>query len=335
MSRNFEINDVPAKSDWPDCIIGTLGTSYYLVASETRYGYRKAATLFGSRQTRHDDMTSGGAFLLVLFLGVEACACFAPVRTWHSNRHASMTKICSSTSTNVEAIDQDASLVFRLDSVFSSDPVPAATPQEILEFFQDPAQRNCMVSAGNTRKVEELENSYELFDLWKRRSPELGASEPGESDSILRVEAGGMHFPGLTMTSEAYIGANLLEPSGDEYPVYEFSLIVDKQRVEGFKIAVWIFNKLTGADDDTSKNKTVSRSRTEVTATTTEDGETIFQFHVSLTIQVFFPKLLLRILPVSKEKAEEQGSAAIGKALEKDLNNAIKILRQQFLERRA
>ncbi|KAI2505479.1 hypothetical protein MHU86_8910 [Fragilaria crotonensis] len=289
----------------------------------------------GCHQASRDDMTSRGTFLVVLFLGVEACAGFAPVRTWQTNRHVSMTKIYSSASTNVEANDKDASLVFRLDSVFSSDPVPAATPQEILAFFQEPVQRNCMVSAGNTRKVEELEHSDELLKLWKRRSPELGATDPDESDSILKVEAGGMHFPGLTLTSEAYIGAKLLEPSGDGYPVYEFSLIVDKQRVEGFKIAVWIFNKLTGADDDTSKNKAVSRSRTEVTATTMEDGQTIFQFHLSFTIQVFFPKLLLRILPVSKEKAEEQGSAAIGKALEKDLNNAMKVLRQQFLERRA
>ena len=279
-----------------------------------------------------------GTFWLILFLGLNVSAFHAPGRVWQRKGHVSWTTGLSSLSADVEAHGtQDAPLVFSLNSVVSSDPVPAASPQAILEFFQDPAQRNCMLSAGNEREVEETQESAKYYDLWKIISREQGATEPDESDPILRVASGGMNFPGLTLTPETYIGAKLLDHSDDEYqyPVYEFTFVFDTKKVEGFKIAVWIFNKLTGADDEESKNKAVTRSLSKVTAITTDSGETVFQVNMTFTTQVFFPQLLLRILPVSKEKAEQQGSAAIGKALEKDLNKAMQTLRQQFLERLA
>ena len=180
-------------------------------------------------------MTITGALVLVLFLGLNVSAFYAPGnRAWQTNRHVTSTTSFSSPSADVEAHGTDAPLVFSLNSVFSSDPVPAASPRDILEFFQDPAQRNCMVSAGNEREVEEVQESAIYFDVWKRISRELGAAEPDKSDSILRVVTGGMHFPGLTLTSEAYIGAKLLEHSDDDdYPVYEFSLLMRQAASRG------------------------------------------------------------------------------------------------------
>lgn len=279
-------------------------------------------------------MTITGAFVLFDFLALDVSAFCAPNsrRASQTNRHVPITMRFSSPSADVESNEKGASMNLGFNAVYSSDPVPAASPQAIFEFFQDPAQRNCMVSAGNERQIEEVQDSGTLLDLWKSRSRELGATEPDESDVVLRAVTGAMRFPGLTLTSEAYVGAKLLEHSADEYPVYEFSLLFDKQRVEGFKIAVWIFNKLTGADDEASENKAVTRSLSKATAITTENGEIVFQVTITFTIQVFFPKILLRILPVSKEKAEQQGSAAIRKVLEKDLNKAMRVLRQQYLE---
>ena len=50
----------------------------------------------------------------------------------------------------------------------------------------------------------------------------------------------------------------------------------------------------------------------------------------SLDIAVQFPKILLKILPVSKEKAEEQGSNSILKTLDKDTGASLKRIEEYF-----
>lgn len=235
------------------------------------------------------------------------------------------------TTTISAANDKEASLSFICDTVYSSDPVPASTPQQVFEFFQQTAQRDCLVTAGNQRDVEVTETSDALLEEWKKGCQQLGAiGEPDNSDAILKVSTGGINFPGITLTSNAYIGAKLLEPTDTNFPVFEFVLVKDEQSVTGLKPAVWLFDKLVGANDENkNSNKPLSLSR--VTAVPTEDGQIIFQSAANLTIKVKFPKLLLRLLPVSKEKAEEQGAAAVGKTLEKDLTNALQVMREAYL----
>jgi hypothetical protein len=274
--------------------------------------------------------------IAVLLLSTEVASFLAPVKCLSTGENQ-LISIGASTSKSGRDVEESgqATLTFNCDSAFTSEPVPGATPQEIFAFFEQPAQRNCMISAGNIREVHDVDDEGYLLELWKQRSLETGACEPDASDSVLRVITGGMNFPGLSLTSEAYIGAKLLEPqSNSVYPVYEFTLIKDAQQVTGFKPAVWIFNQLTGANGDATKDKNKAQTLSKVTAGTTEDGQTVFQVLVKFAITVSFPKVLLRILPVSKEKAEEQGSDAIGKTLEKDLQNAIKTLRQQYLDQR-
>lgn len=286
-------------------------------------------------------MYSAYVVIAVLLLSTEVAPFIVPARFLSTGRNQLISIGATSTSKSGKDVDVaesgQATLTFNFDSAFMSEPVPSASPQEILAFFQQPAQRNCIVSAGNIRDVHEVDDKRKLLELWKERSLEVGAFEPDASDSVLRVITGGMNFPGLSLTSEAYVGAKLLEPrSNSVYPVYELTLIKDAQQVTGFKPAVWIFNQLTGANnDDATKDKNNAQTLSKVTADTTEDGQTVFQVLVKFTITVSFPKVLLRILPVSKDKAEDQASDAIGKALEKDLKNAMKILRQQYLEQRA
>ena len=279
-------------------------------------------------------MMRAAVVCIVCLLSMEVSAFHAsgpllPTRRMHWISQGSV-----DSDAKVEGSTQEATLTFNCDSVYTSDPVPAATPQEVFEFFQKPAQRNCMISAGNQRVVEEVETS-KFLGPWKERCRQLGAAEPDASDSVLKIITSAMKFPGLTLTSVAYIGSKLLEPQGqgNDYPVYEFSLIQDEQIVEGLKPAVWMFNQITGANSDKSKDKSQSSlSLSRVTAVPTEGGQTVFNFLIKFEIKISFPKLLLRILPVSKEKAEEQGSTTIGKTLTKDLNNSMKVLRQQYLE---
>lgn len=196
--------------------------------------------------------------------------------------------------------------------------------------------RNCMVSAGNTRPVEETETTVGILKEWLDRGRSLGAVDPEMTDPVLKVGTSAMEFPGLSVTSSALIGCKLLEPieSIEAYPKYEFTLIKDQRTVEGFSPTVWIFNKLTGHTDDdgTSGSSAAPISLSCVTAEQTDDGQTIFKFPVKFTINVNFPSLLLKLLPISKEKTEEEGSKAIAKTLEKDLSKVMIQLRKQYLD---
>jgi hypothetical protein len=285
------------------------------------------------------------SLLLLPFIGVSGYVLNrAPVQVGY-RVHRQRSPQYQSTS-DAETKSKEAScLIFNYNSVVTSEAAPYAPPSKIWDFFHQSEQRNCMISAGNIREVEEvvhpIEDRDQLLSLWKSRSRELGSTEiPTSSDCILRVTTGGIQFPGLSLTSDAFIGAKLtqssLSSSEDDYPVYEFTLIRDSQRVKGFPPAVWIYEKLTGTDNDKTPNlrdPTTARSLSKVTVSPTQDAKSItFQVQTEIRIVVAFPSFLLKILPVSKEKAEEQGSASIGKSIEKDLQSAMETLRQQYLD---
>jgi hypothetical protein len=265
-------------------------------------------------------------------------------------------------------VEEQTSLVFKCSSIFHSDPIPMATPREIQEFFSDPKQLNCMVSAGNQSPIEHVTAvDSTLRQDWKDACQLVGATKWGAdsslAESVIRVSTSAMNFPGLALTSNAFIGSRLLESidndDGDAdgttlngYPSYEFVLIRDEQTAKGFAPAVWLFNKLTGSQSATTssskkkakkdvlngnggkRRKTSPRtlSHVSVVPSNTLDDELCFQFKVNFEIKLSFPKVLLKILPMSKVKAEQEGSSAIQKTLNKDLTKVMVVLRDQYME---
>mmetsp|Transcript_23720 Transcript_23720/g.26168 ORF Transcript_23720/g.26168 Transcript_23720/m.26168 type:complete len:287 (+) Transcript_23720:58-918(+) len=244
------------------------------------------------------------------------------------------TAIAATTTTD----DRTATLTFDCTATFTSDSITtkAGAPEEVSDFFEK--NRNCMVSAGNQREVIELEQITEdLLLEWKEKCNDLGAVKPDStSDKILRVKTGGVDFPGFSLKSNALIGSKLLlsDESSGGYPTYEFTLIRDERVVNGLGPVVWIFKKLTGDDDEKKKkDRTLASSLSRVTMTGSSSDTVVFRSDVDFKIQVTFPKLLLRILPVSKEKAEAQGSEAIMKTLDKDITAVMKALYKLWEEK--
>jgi hypothetical protein len=278
--------------------------------------------------------------LLLPFISVSGFALRSNPNPIRSRVHRQRVSYHQSTSNSETNSNEASCLIFQYNSVVTSEAAPYAPPSKIWDFFQQSQQRNCMISAGNQREVNEvvdpMEDRDQLLSLWKTRCLELGTAElPTSSDCILRVTTGGIQFPGLSLTSEAIIGAKLCKSEND-YPVYEFTLIRDSQHVKGFPPTVWIYEKLTGTNRDNTSNlhdPSPARSLSKVTASPLQDGKYIsFQVQTDIRIIVAFPSFLLKILPVSKEKAEEQGSISIGKSIEKDLKSAMETLRQQYLD---
>jgi hypothetical protein len=222
-------------------------------------------------------------------------------------------------------------LTFRGELTLNSNPGKAVDIEKIIEFFQNPEHRNLLVTAGGSRPASELSVTGELFNEWKKAASKVGATAPvgGAGEALLIVETGGIRFPGLTVISNAILGSKTFVLN--HTPMYEFVLIKDEQSVEGLPPVVWIYKQLTGSGNKESASETSARSLRKVTVDVDEAGKELkFKSVSSLEVAIKIPSLLLRILPVSKEKAEEQGSAAVLKAVEVDASKGIAKFKEAY-----
>ena len=222
-----------------------------------------------------------------------------------------------------------AKLVLRTEYSRESEPSPIGSSEMTLDFFRDPKNRNILVSGGDGVLTHAVPPNPALLARWKKRAADLGATEPEATDTIISVQTGAISFPGLRLVSEAIIGAKFLLPAdASSFPAYEFVLIDDTREVSGLRPIVWIYNQLTGADKD---NETSPVSLSRFTAHRSKDGDSvIFKIDSFLEITIRFPALLLKIIPSSKEKAEERGGAAVRKALSKDIDRAVACFRDAY-----
>lgn len=228
--------------------------------------------------------------------------------------------------------DNEATLVLRADYSTGSDPAPKTSVQAMVDFFRDPVNRNCLISGGNKRETQTVATTEELLQTWKARAYSLGAQMPEASDIIVLVRIAGMSFPGIKLTSLSVIGTKLVVPTtSDAFPTYEFVLIQDKREATGLKPLVWIYNQLVGTGKLEREKDTSPTSLSRVTVQSHDGASVVFKIKTFLEIRVRFPTVLLKILPVKKEKAEAQGSSALIKIISKDIDNAITKFRDSYV----
>ena len=285
-------------------------------------------------------MTLATATIVLFWFLSPSNAFVAPYRLIHP----SLVAVLQSSSTEEEGVtltetdesgtgkESTATLSLIGTCLLTTDEVPVSSPDKVLDFLHN--NRNCMLSAGFSRPCADVETTPELLAKWKEQAALTGAEEPDASDGVVKVNTGTIQFPGLTLSSEAFIGCKLLSSSSSStgeddggYPVLESCMIQDRVEVSGAKPVVWLFQKLTNPDQQKSPPRSVSR----ITARVDGNNNTMrFESDANLVVQVNFPKLLLRLLPTNKEKAEEQGSNAISKSLEKEVTTALKALQEEY-----
>lgn len=275
--------------------------------------------------------------LLLLLACIQFVSSFPPEVFWalSRSRRSSRPDVRKNAVTEkaVQVDTSDATLVFRADYVYESEPAPLVSPERMLDFFRDSKNRDCLVTAGDRLESHTLDTTNELLEKWKSKASTLGAVEPDASDAIINVRTGRIHFPGLNVDTTSLIGTKLiLPPESISFPNYEFILIQDKRNVSGFKPIVWMYNRLMAPSKKEGRDTTPS-SLTRVFALPSEDGKTVkFETHTFLEVQVSFPAFLLKIIPSSKEKAEEQGNEALKKALKKDIEVAVDKFRANWVD---
>lgn len=203
----------------------------------------------------------------------------------------------------------------------------------MVDFFRNPLHRDCLISAGGIRETKTLPTTDELLEKWKRQALSLGAAEPERSDAILEVKVGGIRFPGITLESASIVGSKLLIPiQPNMFPSYEFVLIADKRQATGLRPFVWVYEKLTGEGDKERKRDTAPTSLSRVTVEQVKGDEGVtFRIETFLEVRIKFPAFLLKILPVTKQKAEAQGSQGIAKLIKSDIDIAMAKFRDLYI----
>lgn len=257
------------------------------------------------------------------------------VRVDPKNQFSCGGALSASTASSVEEAVDQASLVLRADYVGESSPAPVTSQEAMVDFFRDPKHSSCLITAANTRESHVVPSNNELLTKWKKRASILGAAEPKESDVIISVRTGGIKFPGVTVESTSLIGSTVLLPTeSNHFPSYEFVLIQDQREASGLKPIVWVFNQLVGVGNkDREKDASpMSLSRVAPYPTVDDPEKITFKIESFLEIKVKFPSVLLKILPVSKEKAEAQGADAVRKVLAKDIDVSIEKFRDIYVE---
>ena len=237
----------------------------------------------------------------------------------------------SSSSTDAEAAEKKgmALLKFVGEATTTTDPVPMPPSGiSLADFFAIDSHRDLLMK-GTGNLVEPMEPNDELMKRWAVEAKRVGAVPPQEGDALLQVTTSGIQFPGLKILSVATIGAKLIVDDDGGYPVHEFTLVKDTIKAEGPRPIRFIFNKLTATRDEEAKEQT-THSLTRTTAKSAGGDKLVFTSSSYLEVDVAFPRVLLRILPVSKEKAEEQGSQSILKTIEKDSGPALENFKKAY-----
>lgn len=130
-------------------------------------------------------------------------------------------------------------------------------------------------------------------------------------------------FPGLTLFSTVCNGCNLVRDTAGR-PKYEFILLAEKQSASGAAPVVWLFNKMTGKSKESQEEFLKTTNEVKSVASIVDSGDSVaLKFVVDVKIYVVFPKSLMKILPASKEKMEEQGSASVRSSIVNDVDNAV------------
>ena len=254
-------------------------------------------------------------------------------RLWEST----ISKESALEETEKDVIEEEAggkcTLQFRADINTESSALPYSSREKVEAFFTCPDNRNLFITAGGKREYEKVESSDSdaLLASWTRICAQEGNAIPDESDEIFTVKTGGISFPGLTLETRATMGIKLVEKESG--PTYEVTLIGDDRRVKGLPPVVYIFNKLTGGGGDASVESGSSDnvSTTNIICEFNQESSNVtFKTSTQFTINIRFPSILMKIIPTSKEKAEEQGSQAITKAVGKDVEQSMVVFEEAY-----
>lgn len=273
----------------------------------------------------------------------------APHKHCNENNDIIILNAAPSPVTERQKSKKMTSLHFKGEKVYKSEPVPImhSHPSDLPSFLAKNEVRSMLLNGERENSIELIPNdkvTEKTLDLWMKQCQIVGGVYPSmPEDAVFKVNTGAMNFSGLKIHSNSLIGVKFLEESENDpncgNPEYQLVFIKDDPVAEGPKLLVWIYNQLTGKnkqndedDGDNEKEQTI-RAFSRFSYEATPDGKSlVFALESTLEVIVKFPSLLLKIIPVSKEKAEEQGSASVLKVMGKDIEAVLPKVREYYVK---
>jgi hypothetical protein len=241
-------------------------------------------------------------------------------------------------------------LRFQASTSYATQPTKYRPGCSLTEFFFREEHRDMLLAGSSSHNRVQVvrKPERELYHLWEDQAAKNRFALPSMGDPILRVTTTGINFPGLAIRTIATVGCKKV--FGTDHPELQITLICDELEVQGPEPLVWVFNQLTGGGGGNKKKDMVpqlklfpffetpkakssersTQSSNSISAEKTENGEVIFHSVVRLAIDMSFPTLLLNVLPVSKQMAEQQGSEVILEVVERDIGPSLEALRERY-----
>jgi len=232
-------------------------------------------------------------------------------------------------------------VIFSAKKKLSSQPISLSQLQEsqisLSQFFTSSQNRNLILSKdidGVQNISSSIPPNSRLLQLWKQQSegydidPSVDMTQD-DSYEVLEVVTR-TQFPGMVLKSMNIIGSKRIFSNSDQQydpSQYQLTLLDTKLEPEGNSPIVWLFKKIVGKETNGISKQPMEEPRgssfTTFTLEYLNDNEIQFTSDAKLSVRVEFPKLLIRLLPVSLEKMEEQGSKSMQSTIDKEVGPAL------------
>lgn len=225
-----------------------------------------------------------------------------------------------------------ANITFHGDFSYTSKTIVNVPKEEFLMYFKSRDTKNLLASGGGEKKLEELSITDDCRSIWRETCAMYGLNEVlNEDEDAITTSTTEIQFPGLTLLNTVM---TLVKHAYDEVPQYEFYLMAEKRETKGPSPIVWLFNKLTGAEPEEKRSFIPSKQGMAASKVyiVDKDGDFAVQFDLEMSVVVKFPAVLLKVLPTSKEKMEQQGSESVIKAVSKEIIPAVDKVVEKFYQ---
>jgi hypothetical protein len=269
--------------------------------------------------------------LLVLISDIDAWSQTKPFLSFGFHFDKGHKSTLNNSRTATRLFVEKETLIFSVHLDKLSDKIPSNDANEVNSFCRSKECRNHFLSAGGKSAICEEERNEALEELWKQSSEKWygDTSMPDfENGDCVISTVTTVQFPGMKLLNTVYNGVKLLEDSNGN-PYYKCLMVADKKKPVGAPPVVWIYNKLVGTDSKAEYSPASGKAQSSVSIVEIDGGHAI-RFVCDVEIIVSFPKILMKILPSSKESIEEQGSASVRKAVEKDVINCLELTVEAF-----
>jgi len=252
----------------------------------------------------------------------------------HSSPTAFYRKIFATNGGSLSEVETKNSMLqakFVATKDITTDPVSVPNePRFLQDFFMIKDHRDLLfpyefslVDSGDPSD----EDASRVSTLGKHQLPSLPESSTLVDTNVLEFVSAGLNFPGIKVTSIMKMSSQLFLSGAEKMPEYRFILLESTTKAEGPRPLVWLFNKLTKAENN-QEQSTFSYTRISGEI---RGGKLVFHANARLEVRINIPRVMLKLLPVKLETFEEQGSKSLEGAM-KDLERSINRFKDAYIQ---